>query len=1109
MQTVYVLMDWADATSVCTKSALESLLFTGTKNMAGWFSDMSNGKLLMGTTEPGGTRSAMDYRVFGPYTFNSFSKADDCYAKYNSWLSEAKAKLKSLGAGVYKETDFGNIIVVTPKPTSCKFAGRASLSGSCWPRSNAGPACGGAMLRCAMWVFTHELGHNLNMHHAAQDLDDDDDVASDQTYKDWSCVMGNRAVWNRLNSYHMYQKGFLKTDRVKLIDEPGDYDLTSLDISTNSAEHPQIIQFVDKSTYPSKEYFLSLRTPLTYASDLSATYKNNINVHYKRSDSSYSHFVKNLGSSSHTSTHLKWVMSQTSVDLAKGNAKLRIAPCASGTGCPYSWNSGAWGACSKVCNTGTQTRTVTCRKDDGTTVKDGYCMFDGDKPITSRECNTHSCDYDWVVGEYSTTCSKVCGGGVFTRSVECHNKQDAVVDDSFCTNTKPDTTKPCNTQACPEYDWHTTEWSQCSKSCDGGTQSRTVTCKEIVNGQPTDTVAESNCAETKPAATRACNTQPCDPCKARHCGGDEAGRCVRVGETGSRCDCINAYGGENCTVAPRLLGVTFEEEVDVTNGFDVFWTSEGNITAVSVLVQRDGVPFGSVVTSSTDNDGEYSFEGTAFDVSGNYSVIVAATDKVRNTSKLFYVNACDHRACGNNGQCNQNTDGRCTCSNGYTGELCDTPPPDPCAGIVCQNSGTCNNQTGECDCPANSTYSGVYCERDTQTCRVACENFGRVDAECKGCNCSAAPDHANKPWGGPECTECTRDCAGRGKPSSDCAKCDCSLGFVGADSQCDRRVLSVTLGPLSTSYSDVLANRDLFESSFEADVANALGIDKSRVDVVGIKSGVYVSFYLVSLPLDKYNVSVGASASFVTSLSVTNAEQRIEAALEELRELVDSLKQMATQSTSKLYRGAVTSLMSPQSSTISVSDPATPPPPPTGSGNGVNVAAVVLGVTFAFLAIAIAAIVYYRYRRDGYVDCDWITDRLPSKTTMGSGTAEGEGMRPTAFKFKSTYTNNIRMDNVQPYRSQPSYQPSAMASATNFMNNEPVAVNTAAGYGYNTTTTAAAATTNDGQPGAPPALPPRSTAPVQWDTYYTDDGVPYYYNRITQETVWELPENAM
>ncbi len=69
------------------------------------------------------------------------------------------------------------------------------------------------------------------------------------------------------------------------------------------------------------------------------------------------------------------------------------------------------------------------------------------------------------------------------------------------------------------YAWKTGPWSSCSKTCGGGTQSRSVWC-ERDNGTK---VADSYCTGTVPATSQVCNTQPCcstAPCCKNPCCGD-------------------------------------------------------------------------------------------------------------------------------------------------------------------------------------------------------------------------------------------------------------------------------------------------------------------------------------------------------------------------------------------------------------------------------------------------------------------------------------------------------------------------------------------------------------------------------------------------------------
>jgi hypothetical protein len=173
----------------------------------------------------------------------------------------------------------------------------------------------------------------------------------------------------------------------------------------------------------------------------------------------------------------------------------------------YSWNKGPYSACSKTCGGGQTFREVTCQSKDGVFVAETNC--DEAKPGTSKTCNTNACPevYTWAIGTPGA-CSKTCGGGTATVSVTCQNAAQVIVDDSFCTETKPDETVVCNPQSCNySYTWTTGSYGTCTKTCGGGTQTRSLGC--IRNDGVY--VPHTLCTEAQPITTRACNTQACTP----------------------------------------------------------------------------------------------------------------------------------------------------------------------------------------------------------------------------------------------------------------------------------------------------------------------------------------------------------------------------------------------------------------------------------------------------------------------------------------------------------------------------------------------------------------------------------------------------------------------
>lgn len=110
----------------------------------------------------------------------------------------------------------------------------------------------------------------------------------------------------------------------------------------------------------------------------------------------------------------------------------------------------------------------------------------------------------WKVGAWGT-CSLSCNGSQ-SRSVACVNQSNQAVPEDRCKEAKPASTQPCNTSSsCTSAaTWNVGPWSTCSQACGGGTQTRTVECRDTTGVKP-----DSTCMDAKPATQQNCNTQIC------------------------------------------------------------------------------------------------------------------------------------------------------------------------------------------------------------------------------------------------------------------------------------------------------------------------------------------------------------------------------------------------------------------------------------------------------------------------------------------------------------------------------------------------------------------------------------------------------------------------
>ncbi|CEM22062.1 unnamed protein product, partial [Vitrella brassicaformis CCMP3155] len=189
------------------------------------------------------------------------------------------------------------------------------------------------------------------------------------------------------------------------------------------------------------------------------------------------------------------------------------------TDCTVSDWSG-WDKCSEECGGGTQSRTRTVVEPDQS----------GGAPCPElseeRACNEDPCAVDCEVGGWGnfSECSKSCGGGTRTRNrtveVEPSDGGEQCPD---LEETEECNTQPCRTD-CTVSDW--SGWDKCSEQCGGGTQSRTRTVVEP------DQSGGAPCPEL--SEERACNEDPC----AVDC---------KVGGWGNFSECSKSCGGGSRT----------------------------------------------------------------------------------------------------------------------------------------------------------------------------------------------------------------------------------------------------------------------------------------------------------------------------------------------------------------------------------------------------------------------------------------------------------------------------------------------------------------------------------------------------------------------------------
>ncbi|XP_075393286.1 A disintegrin and metalloproteinase with thrombospondin motifs 18 [Tenrec ecaudatus] len=169
----------------------------------------------------------------------------------------------------------------------------------------------------------------------------------------------------------------------------------------------------------------------------------------------------------------------------------------------YSWNT-VQSNCSVACGGGYVSIKAICLQDQRTQVSSSLCNA-RTKPATEPKiCNAFSCPAYWLPGEWSE-CSRSCAGGQQSRKIQCvqkkpFQKEEAVLH-SFCPVSTPTQVQVCNPQACPP-EWRVGPWSQCSKTCGRGVKKREVLC---MSSAAASHLPDSMCASLpKPECQKAC-----------------------------------------------------------------------------------------------------------------------------------------------------------------------------------------------------------------------------------------------------------------------------------------------------------------------------------------------------------------------------------------------------------------------------------------------------------------------------------------------------------------------------------------------------------------------------------------------------------------------------
>uniref|UniRef100_A0A8C6X3P0 ADAM metallopeptidase with thrombospondin type 1 motif 9 n=1 Tax=Naja naja TaxID=35670 RepID=A0A8C6X3P0_NAJNA len=175
----------------------------------------------------------------------------------------------------------------------------------------------------------------------------------------------------------------------------------------------------------------------------------------------------------------------------------------------FYWNVyGPWQPCSKLCQGERKRKPICTRESDQLMVSDQRCdKIPQPDPVTEL-CNLN-CELRWHIVRKSE-CSVQCGMGYKTLEISCakYSKLEGKIekyDDRYCSGiSKPNSREKCSGD-CNTGGWRYSVWTECSKSCGGGTKRRRAVCMNTFN----DVLEDSKCSQQEKVTAQRCNEVPC------------------------------------------------------------------------------------------------------------------------------------------------------------------------------------------------------------------------------------------------------------------------------------------------------------------------------------------------------------------------------------------------------------------------------------------------------------------------------------------------------------------------------------------------------------------------------------------------------------------------
>lgn len=285
--TLVVMLNFNDKAIECTPADLQSRLFGSSGNT-----------LDQGYRQSSGGLVSFAGTVAGPFNIN-YNSTGTC--DYNGWATAANAAAQAAG---FNPSNYNRVSYAMPRNANCGWLGLGAIGGS-QPTPSWTQQC------TSTGLFSHEIGHNLNFHHAATPTSE---------YGDSSDPMGG-AQLVQSNGANRVMAGWVSGTRLQDVSVGGSYAISAVESTTPSS--PQVLRLVKSDT--AEYYYISLRQPSGIDSNLWTSYQNLVTVHKATGTlPAYTYLLATLGAGQSWTDTVNGI-TVTSQGVSGSNASLSIA----------------------------------------------------------------------------------------------------------------------------------------------------------------------------------------------------------------------------------------------------------------------------------------------------------------------------------------------------------------------------------------------------------------------------------------------------------------------------------------------------------------------------------------------------------------------------------------------------------------------------------------------------------------------------------------------------------------------------------------------------------------------------------------------------------------